>query len=224
LNDAAGRHVKDEDVFAALDGARGGGVVEGSVGAGTGMQTFGFAGGIGTSSRVVTLAGEEHVVGALVLSNFGDRDKLRIDGVPVGHLLAERFDHLPERGAAGSIIVLVATDVPSSARQLERLARRAALAIGRVGGYAAHNSGEILLAWSTANRVPRKRRSGRHKVELVLDAELDPLYEATVDTVEEAILNAIVGGSEMIGQSDRVAPALPLEEVRTVLGRYRPSP
>jgi D-aminopeptidase len=224
LNDAAGRHVTPEHVWSALDTAKSGPVAEGCVGAGTGMMTFEFAGGIGTSSRELELAGETHRVGALVLSNFGDREQLRMDGVPVGRILAQRYADRPRRGAAGSIIVLLATDVPSSARQLQRFAARAALAIGRTGGYAANNSGEIVIAWSTANRIPRSSTRGRHTIELVLDTSLDPFYEATVDVVEEAILNALCAGVDMTGQSGRVAPALPLDAVREALERYRPLP
>ncbi|WP_437678045.1 P1 family peptidase [Sorangium sp. So ce131] len=240
LNDAVGRHVMQADVIAALETARGGAVDEGCVGAGTGMQTFHFAGGIGTSSRRVPMAGLDVSVGALVLSNFGDRDLLRVDGVPVGRLISDRFAHIPRRGPAGSIIVLVATDAPLIHRQLSRLARRAALAIGRTGGYAANNSGEIVLAWSTANRVPRlaaddpavprSSRSlsarpiapGRHMAEVVLDTELDPLFEAAVDVVEEAILNAICAGVDMTGHSAHHAPALPLDAVAEILKQYRP--
>jgi D-aminopeptidase len=222
LNDSVGRHITHADVTEALDGVRGGPVEEGCVGAGAGMQTFDFAGGIGTSSRLVGVAGAEVRVGALVLSNFGERELLRVDGVPVGRLLHGRFAHLLRRGDAGSIIVLVATDTPLSHRQLARLARRAALAIGRTGGHAANNSGEIVLAWSTANRVPRLSSTGRHQVELILDMEVDPLFEATVDVVEEAILNAICAGVEMEGHSGHGVPALPLEDVADLLRRYRP--
>lgn len=222
LNDAVGRHVTTADVFEALEGARGGPVAEGCVGAGTGMQTFDFAGGIGTSSRRVRIARQDHTVGALVLSNFGDRELLRVDGVPIGRLIDERYAHLPRRGAAGSIIVLVATDVPMSHRQLARLSRRAALAIGRTGGYAANNSGEIILSWSTPNRIPRLQEQGRHKVELILDTEADPLFEATVDVVEEAILNAVCAGVDMEGHSGHRAPALPVDAIAELLPRYRP--
>jgi D-aminopeptidase len=216
LNDAMGRHVTQADVWSALDGARGGRVAEGCVGAGTGMQTFNFAGGMGTSSRVLEIAGARSVVGALCLSNFGDRDHLRMDGLPVGKLLADRFDHLGTRPPAGSIIVLIATDVPLFPRQLTRLCRRAAFAIGRTGGYAANNSGEFIFAWTTSNRVPRTRLRRRHTVQVVLDNEIDPLFEATVDTVEEAILNAICAGVDMTGHSGHVAPALPTADVRRV--------
>lgn len=221
LNDAVGRHVTADDVAEALDGVRGGPVEEGCVGAGTGMQTFHFAGGIGTSSRLVDVGGQRATVGALVLSNFGERDLLRMDGVPIGRLIADSFAHVPRRAPAGSIIVLLATDVPMTHRQLSRLSRRAALAIGRTGGYAAHNSGEIILAWSTANRIPRVSMRGRHTIEMVIDVEADPLYEATVDVVEEAILNALCAGVDMVGHSGHRAPALPIAEVAELLRRHR---
>lgn len=221
LNDAVGRHVAEEHVWAALDAAEGGPVAEGCVGAGTGMQSFDFAGGIGTSSRRLEIAGTRATVGALVLSNFGGRESLRVDGVPVGRLLAERFAHVKRRGAAGSIIVLIATDTPLLARQLSRLCRRGALALGRVGGYAANNSGEFIFSWSTTNRVPRERLMSHHTVEIVLDAELDELYEATVDVVEEAVLNAICAGTPMKGHSDHVVPALPLAETRRIIQKQR---
>jgi D-aminopeptidase len=222
LNDSVGRHVKEADVWAALDGASGGPVAEGCVGAGTGMQTFQFAGGIGTSSRRLEIAGSPVTVGALVLSNFGDREHLRVDGVPVGRLIAERFAHVKRRPAAGSIVVLLATDAPLLSWQLARLCRRGALAIGRLGGFAANNSGEVILAWSTSNRVPRARVLPVHTVEIVLDGELDPLFEATVDAVEEAVLNALCAGVPMRGWGDHEAPALPLELTRRLCARYRP--
>ncbi|MCC6558651.1 MAG: P1 family peptidase [Polyangiaceae bacterium] len=222
LNDAVGRHVTRGDVFEALDGVRGGPVEEGCVGAGTGMMTFSFAGGIGTSSRIARVGGEDTRVGALVLSNFGERDLLRIDGAPIGRLIADRYAHVPRRGPAGSIIALVATDAPLTHRQLTRLSRRAALALGRTGGYASNNSGEIILSWSTANRIPRLGARGRYRAELVLDAEIDPLFEATLDAVEEAILNAICAGIDMTGHSGHRAPALPLDLVAELLARFRP--
>jgi len=222
MNDAVGRHVTESDVWKALDTARPGPVAEGNVGAGTGMQSFDFSGGIGTASRIVRIAGIDCVLGALVLSNFGALENLRVDGMPVGALLAPHYVSLPRRGPAGSIIVLLSTDVPLVHRQLGRLSRRAALAIGRCGGYVAHNSGEFIVAWSTANRVPRRRPHGRYRAELVLDTALDPLHEATVDVVEEAILNAICAGLPAIGHSGHVSPAFPVEEARKILHKYHP--
>jgi D-aminopeptidase len=218
LNDAVGRHITEEDVWHALDHASPGRVVEGCVGAGTGMQTFGFAGGIGTASRRAEAAGRVTTVGALVLSNFGQLEHLRVDGKHVGRLLAKRHSATERRPAAGSIIVLLAYDAPLLARQLTRVCRRAALALGRIGGFAAHNSGEVMIAWSTANRVPRRRKSPVIPVEIVLDAELDDLYEATVDVVEEAILNALFAGTATRGQNDHAVEALPVGEVRDILG------
>lgn len=222
LNDVVGRHISESDVWTALETAKTGPVPEGNVGAGTGMQSFDFSGGIGTASRIVRIAGIDCVLGALVLSNFGNLENLRVDGTPVGAMLAPHYDTLPRRGPAGSIIVLVSTDVPMVHRQLVRLSRRAALAIGRCGGYAAHNSGEFVVAWSTANRIPRRRPHARYRAELVLDTALDPLHEATVDVVEEAILNAICAGVPVIGQNGHLAPALPVEEVARILKRYHP--
>jgi D-aminopeptidase len=222
LNDAVGRHVTESDVWTALETTRSGAVPEGNVGAGTGMQTFDFSGGIGTSSRIVRIAGVDCVLGALVLSNFGNLEHLRVDGVPIGELLLPMFANLPRRGPAGSIIVLLATDVPLVHRQIGRVCRRAALAIGRCGGFGAHNSGEFILGWSTFNRVPRRRPHGRYRAELVLDTALDPLHEATVDVVGEAIMNAVCAGVTVIGHSGHTAPALPIDEVRKLLRRHHP--
>jgi D-aminopeptidase len=219
LSDAVGRHVTEGHVWAALDGATSGPVAEGCVGAGTGMQTFNFAGGIGTSSRVIELGTTRATVGALVLSNFGEREGMRADGVPVGRLLSEQHMHFTRRPAAGSIIVLLATDAALLSPQLARLGKRGALGLGRLGGYAANNSGEFLFAWSTKNRVPRERLRAHHTVEIVLDAELDPLYEATIDVVEEAVLNAICAGVPMTGQNGHAVPALPVDEVRALMAR-----
>jgi D-aminopeptidase len=222
LNDAVGRHVGESHVWAALDGALAGPVQEGSVGAGTGMSTFDFAGGIGTSSRRVRVGPNDATVGALVLSNFGSRTSLRVDGVPVGRLLDARFAHIAQRPPAGSIIVLLATDAPLLARQLNRLCRRAALALGRLGGFAANNSGEFIFAWSTSNRVPRERAAPALTVEIVLDGELDALYEATVDVVEEAVLNALCAGTATRGYGDHEVPALPLDDLADLVARFRP--
>jgi D-aminopeptidase len=214
--------VEHEHVWAALDGATDGPVAEGSVGAGTGMSTFDFAGGIGTSSRRVEVAHNPTTLGALVLSNFGSRPDLRVDGVPMGRLLDGRFAHFPRRPAAGSVVVLVATDAPLLPSQLGRLCRRGVLALGRLGGYAANNSGEFIFGWSTGSRVPRERLLHMHTVEMVLDKELDALFQATVDVIEEAVLNALCAAVSRPGQSDHVVPALPLAETRELLKRYRP--
>lgn len=222
LNDVAGRHVHESHVFRAIESAASGPVEEGCVGGGTGMMTCDFAGGIGTSSRVLPRADGGYTVGVLVMSNFGRMVDLRMDGIPVGRLLHPLFEKGPRRRRAyGSIIAVVATDAPLSSHQLNRLSRRVALGIGRTGSYAAHHSGEIVLAFSTANSVPRSSRSRTYRLRLLLDEYIDPLYVAAVEATEEAILNALCMGRDMDGVNGRVAPALPLERVREILATYR---
>jgi D-aminopeptidase len=225
LNDAVGRHIRSEHVYSAIERAQSGRVAEGSVGAGTGMVTCDFKSGIGTASRLVQ--GEpgagEHVVGVLVLSNFGLMPNLRIDGVPVGELLEPRFAELRKRTYSyGSIIVVVATDAPLLPIQLTRLCKRAALGIGRSGSYAAHGSGEIVIGFSTANKVERAQRPVIHRMEFLSDEALGGLYEAVIETTEEAIVNSLCMAGDMIGQGGNFAPGLPLGEVLELMQRYRP--
>ena len=196
LSDICGLHVTEADALEALRGARGGPVAEGNVGGGAGMQTYEFKGGTGTSSRVVGIAGARYTVGVLVQSNFGRRDELCVLGVPVGRLWPENAVlsdlALPE---AGSIIVVIGTDAPLIPTQLQRLAKRGALGIGRTGTSGGHYSGDLMLAFSVANPVylpaigePQPRSfSG----EWLNDAHCDVLYGAAVDAVEEAVLNAL---------------------------------
>jgi D-aminopeptidase len=221
LNDAVGRHLKSEHVYRAIEQATGGRVAEGSVGAGTGLVTCDFKAGIGTSSRRVGIEGNEYVVGILVQSNFGVMRSLRVDGAPVGEVLEPIF-HDPRRERnAGSIITVVATDAPLLSSQLVRLCKRAALGIGRLGSFAAHGSGEIVVSFSTANAVPRETSKMTAKIEVLLDEACDPLYEAVVECTEEAIVNALCMADEMRGQSGHVAPALPLDKLSEILGNYR---
>jgi D-aminopeptidase len=225
LNDIAGQHIGREHVFAALESATDGPVAEGNVGGGTGMQTCDFKGGIGTSSRRVKGDGSWYTLGVLVMSNFGVMDDLRIDGVPIGRLLAPDYaDMEMRRHSYGSIIVVVATDAPLLPLQLSRLAKRAALGVGRAGSTAAHGSGEIVVAFSTANTVPRNpaNRKMEAKVHFIVDTHIDPLYEAAVEATEEAIANAMCAAEPMTGASGHYSPALPLERVEALLARYRP--
>jgi D-aminopeptidase len=218
LNDTAGRHVTAEHVRAAIRDADGGRVAEGSVGGGTGMMTCGFKAGIGTSSRRLGDADGGYTIGVLVMSNFGMRADLRIGGIPIGRILAPDYAHLETRTANyGSIIAVVATNAPLHTHQLGRLAKRAALGVGRVGSYAAHNSGEIVVAFSTANDVPRTARRMEYRMRVLLDQRMDPLYEATVDATEEAILNALCMADDMDGADDHFAPALPIQRVRDLI-------
>jgi D-aminopeptidase len=224
LNDAVGRHIRTEHVYNAIDKATPGPVAEGSVGAGTGMMTCDFKAGIGTSSRTITAEVGHYTVGVLVLTNFGVMSNLRIDGVAVGELLAPEYAHLQRRiNNYGSIIVVIGTDAPLGSSQLGRLSKRAALGIGRCGSYAAHGSGEIILAFSTANKVPRVSEGMTHKIEVLLDRAIGPLYEAVIEATEEAIVNALCMADEMTGQGGNFAPALPLERVAAIMQQYRPA-
>ena len=223
LNDIAGRHVKEEHVRAALKAARSGLVEEGAVGGGTGMITCDFKAGIGTSSRKLPPVHGGYTLGVLVMSNFGKMHNLRVAGMPVGEVLAEKFRGTPRRiQSYGSIIAVVATDAPLLPHQINRLCKRVSLGIGRVGSYAAHGSGEIIVGFSTANVVPRRTRKMVYKMKILLDARLDPLYEAVMEATEEAILNSMCVATEMVGAHGHFVPALPLDEVRRFVDATRP--
>jgi D-aminopeptidase len=220
LNDTVGRHVRSEHVYRAIEQAAGGPVAEGSVGAGTGLITCDFKAGIGTSSRRVEMEAGRYILGILVQSNFGVMRSLRVNGAPVGEVLERDFTAPRRERNAGSIITVIATDAPLLSSQLVRLCKRAALGIGRIGSYAAHGSGEILVAFSTANKVPRQTSHMTARLDVLLDEACDPLYEAVVEGTEEAILNALCMADEMRGQSGHVAPALPLDRLTEILRAY----
>ena len=228
LSDAVGRHVRSEHVASAIEQAQASGdgpVAEGSVGAGTGLVTCDFKAGIGTSSRRVVLRNDDrqldYNLGVLVQSNFGLMHSLCIAGVPVGEILTPDFSDEAKRVRnAGSIICVVATDAPLLPSQISRLCKRAALGIGRVGSFAAHASGEIIIGFSTANKVPRSTSGLTHRIEVLLDEACDGLYEAVVECTEEAIVNAVCMAESMRGQSDHFAPALPLDALADILSRH----
>ncbi len=223
LNDISGRHVKAAHVLEAINNAKTGPVAEGSVGGGTGMITCDFKAGIGTSSRKLPEAMGGYTLGVLVMSNFGKMHNLRVGGLPVGEVLAERFREMPRRQQSyGSIIAVVATNAPLLANQMNRLCKRVALGIGRVGSYAAHGSGEIVVGFSTANVIPRRTQKMVAKLKILLDQRLDPLYEAVMEATEEAILNSMCMAGPMDGINGNVVPALPLSEVRTFVDACRP--
>ncbi len=223
LNDISGRHVTEAHVREALANAKSGPVPEGSVGGGTGMITCDFKAGIGTSSRKLPQVFGGYTLGVLVMSNFGKMHNLRVAGLPVGEFLAEKLKHLPRRmNSYGSIIAVVATDAPLLPHQLNRLCKRVALGIGRVGSYAAHGSGEIIVGFSTANVVPRRTRKMVYKMKLLLDQRVDPLYEAVMEATEEAILNSLCAATSMAGVDGHDVPALPLDEVRRFVDATRP--
>ncbi len=222
LNDINGFHVKPEHVFAALDGAAGGAVEEGVTGGGTGMICHGFKGGIGTSSRVTETANGAFTVGALVQANHGKRRHFTVAGVPVGKELTElpvEIHSIAQAPGAGSIIVIIATDAPLLPHQLKRLARRVPLGITRVGAVGDHSSGDIFMAFSTANPGAAKR-SGIAELKMLAQDALDPLFEATVQATEEAILNALVAARTVTGINGNTAHALPHERLREILHKY----
>lgn len=245
LNDTDGQHVTAAHVAAALADARSGPVAEGNVGGGTGMVCHEFKGGIGTASRRLPLEKGGWTVGVLVQANYGRRDLLRIDGVPVGAELGYEavpspygatrrgvllFDPPPAqvpaaRARDGSIIIVVATDAPILPHQCRRLAQRASLGLGRVGGYGSTTSGDLILCFATGNLpvpVPEVEvtGSGVATVRMLVDLALDPLFDATVEATEEAIVNALLAAETMTGRDGITAHALPHDRLVDVMRRY----
>jgi D-aminopeptidase len=214
LSDIDSFPLAEGDVRAALDAAAPGPVAEGNVGGGTGMICHEFKGGIGTSSRRCRLEDDTWTVGALVQANYGDRADLRLDGLPLGRLVDCRRVPGPfpeERHADGSIIVVVATDAPLIPTQCTRLARRATVGLARAGGVGHNGSGDLFLAFATGNRLPAHQ--ARRDLQMLDHEQLDPLFAATAEAVEEAILNALCGAETMTGYLGRTARALPHEAV-----------
>ena len=222
LNDIRGLHVKRQHVFEALDAASGGQVAEDNVGGGTGMIAYQFKGGIGTSSRRLSKTEGAYTVGVLVQANFGSRDQLIIDGVPVGRELAK--DLLPGVKTAnqpeGSVIVVVATDAPLSSRQLERVARRAALGLARTGTSSGNTSGDIFVAFSTANVIPQQKTPSVLDVKLLSTDEINPIFRATVESTEEAVINAMMKAETMTGIDGNIVYALPYDRLGVVMAKY----
>jgi D-aminopeptidase len=232
LNDVRGQHVKKAHVFAALDGAKEGPVAEGNVGGGTGMICYGFKGGIGTSSRRVADTAGGYTVGVLVQANFGRRQELTIAGVPVGR---EITDLLPETnrrsGAAadinvgheGSVIVVIATDAPLSSRQLERLAARAALGLARTGSTSGNTSGDIFIAFSTANGVPQSNTSRTLSATFISPEStgtLNALFQAVVEATEESVVNALTKAETMTGINGNRVHAIPYDRLMAAMAKY----
>jgi D-aminopeptidase len=240
LNDINGFHLKPEHVLSALDGAKGGAVAEGNVGGGTGMVCHGFKGGIGTASRKLPESAGGYTVGVLVQCNYGARRDLRIAGVPVGTEIADLLPcsassdasldaNMRRCGVAaggndgnaelGSIIVVVATDAPLLPHQLKRLATRVSLGVGRMGGYGGNSSGDIFVAFSTANpRAAASRDSAR--VAMLSNERINPLFYATVQATEESIINAMLAAETMTGVNDRRVHALPVDRLVAAMRKY----
>jgi D-aminopeptidase len=228
LNDINGFHVKPEDVFAAMDGAHGGPVDEGAVGGGTGMVCYGFKGGIGTASRVLAKDHGGYTVGVLVQCNCGRRPQLTIAGVPVGKLIPQDVPYSMFRdgsggeteGDTGSIIIVIATDAPLLPGQLKRIARRATMGLARTGSTSGNGSGDIFLAFSTAN-PHADAEPGPNTVLTVSNERISPLFQATVEVTEEAIVNAMVGAKTMTGVDGHTVIGLPHDQLQKVLKDYR---
>ena len=223
LNDVNGFHVKPEHVFQALDGAKTGPVPEGNVGGGTGMVCYGFKGGIGTASRKLDQNAGGYTVGVLVQANFGRRNQLRIAGVPVGMEITEGTRSSNPAGPlgedVGSVIIVVATDAPLIAHQLKRLARRAALGVARTGSTSGDGSGDIFVAFSTANPEAAKT-TGTVQLTMLPNDRMNPVFEATVQATEEAIVNALVAAETMTGADNHKVIALPHDRLKEVMRKY----
>ena len=236
LNDGYGFHVSREDAFAAIESARGGPVAEGNVGGGTGMICHEFKGGIGTSSRVLSIRDGGYTVGVLVQCNYGQRRLLRIAGAPVGsemptplpcflHAVAAHTrwgtcDHpASSHQDAGSIIVVVATNAPLLPQQLRAVAKRVTLALGKTGSLGGDGSGDLFLAFSTAP-THGDDTALTHSVTMLRNQRLDPVFEATIQATEEAVVNALVAARTMVGRDDFQVPALPHDRLRAALAKY----
>ena len=219
LNDINGFHVKPEHVFAALDGARSGPVPEGNVGGGTGMICYQFKCGTGTASRKLDAQAGGYTVGVLVQANHGRRAELRIAGVPVGEQVPLPPPRAGDDPELGSIIIVVATDAPLLPHQLERVARRASLGLARTGATSGNGSGDIFIAFSTANAVAASA-TDVVEVQMLPNDRINAVFSATVQATEEAIVNALVAGETMRGANGRVIEALPHDTLKSLLKKY----
>ena len=243
LNDIEGFHVTAETAMAAIDSAKPGPVEEGSVGGGTGMICFGFKGGIGTASRVLAVEGKSYTIGVLVQCNTGDRKDLRIAGAPVGQALAKRWLRCFDSGVSrtsgdlppctpdgargkpapdeGSIIIVVGTDAPLTPLQLNRVARRAAMGLARLGSYSGNQSGDLILSFSTAAPEVNAAEQGTPSpISPLGNLAIDPLFEGTAEATEEAIVNALVAARTMTGINGTRVYGIPHDELRSILKRY----
>jgi L-aminopeptidase/D-esterase-like protein len=219
LNDINGFHVTKKDTFDALDAAKGGAVAEGNVGGGTGMICHEFKGGTGTASRVLGEDAGGYTIGALVQANYGIRKTMRIAGVPINDEIADLLPGVPQAEERGSIIVVIATDAPLLPTQLRRVAQRASLALGRMGSYASNGSGDIFIAFSTANSKAAYRLE-KQSVEFIPNDALGPVFLAAVEATEEAIVNALIAAETMTGANGYTVHALPHDRLKAALKKH----
>jgi L-aminopeptidase/D-esterase-like protein len=217
LNDINGFHVTAEHTVAALDSACTGPVAMGSVGGGTGMLTYDFKSGNGSASRVVEIAGQRYTLGVFVQSNFGRREDFTVLGVPVGRYLPDGKLRGKEQG---SVIAIVATDAPLLAHQLKRIARRVPLGLARTGTVGNNSSGDIFLAFSTANEQAFAQRSGLTHMAALGNGDIDQLFLATVEATEEAVIDAMLMADTMTGRDGNTAVALPAQELLALMKQY----
>ena len=217
LNDARGLHVSERHVREAIEHASQD-VREGAVGAGTGMSCYDFKGGIGTSSRLIEAPGGTYAVGVMVLSNNGSREELLVDGVPIGSMLEDVRN--PKRAEQGSIVTVVATDAPVDPRQLGRLARRSSLGLALTGSCSHNGSGDIVIAFSTANIHDRIVKEALVTDTLLMDRDMDGLFRATVDSTAEAIINSLFKAETTEGRDGHIVPGLPIDDTLDILRRH----
>jgi len=220
LNDQAGRHNLPADAGAALDAAASGPVAQGGVGAGTGAVAYAFHGGIGTASRVVAASDGGYTVGVLVnINTFGRRQDFRIDGVPVGAQIKD-LQPLEPHAADGSIIIVVATDAPLLHEQLLDIAKHASLGLARTGGSSRESSGDLIIAFSTANDVPYGAKALSYTAKALDRGHINPLFWATIEATDEAIVNALLSATTMVGRDGNTVYALPHDRVLEIMHRY----
>ena len=223
LNDINGFHVKTEDVFDALESAKDGPVKEGNVGSGNGMTCHGFKCGMGSSSRIFSIDDKKYTVGVLVQANYGEKKNLRIGGLPIGEIYhAGSTASLINKTLTGdgSIIIVVATDAPLLSHQLKRVARRATLGLGRVGSIARNGSGDIFIAFSTANKTSSSSKVSNN-ISMLQNDHINPVFQATVEATEEAIINALIAGKDMTGHLGRKVAAIDHQLLMNILKNHK---
>ena len=216
LNDINGFHITRQHVINALESASSGEILQGNVGGGTGMICHQFKGGIGSASRQVTIHNKNYTLGALVQANYGERDALVINGVPVGKEITNQMPTL-KSVEKGSIIVIIACDAPLLPHQLKRLARRVPMGLAKVGSYAGNLSGDIFIAFSTANTITQEKLVD---LKMLANDHMDPLFRATVEATEEAILNALTAAETMTGIDDTTVYRLPHDQLQALMTKY----